>query len=229
MKRRSSKIEISVVSKDGEKKKTSEVIREEEVVVRIDGETHEFYCIPSDLEAMIFGNLKSRGIHPSFSKIRRIANNEFSVDLSLMKQLPKNPAKCQSKKELASKEVFDSVEMLNKNSILHKRTRCTHVVGICGEQEIFVEDVSRHCAIDKAIGLAISKGIDLSNSFLVTSCRQTASTIKKAIFCGIPIVVTIAAPTDLAVREAAKYGITLIGFADSKRFNIYCNGWRINI
>jgi len=229
MERRSSKIEITVVSKDGERKKTSEVIREEAVVVRIDGEVHRLYCIPSDLEAMILGNLRSRGIHPSLSKIRRIANNEFSVDLSLMKQLPKNPPKCQSKKELASKEVFDSVEMLNENSILHKRTRCTHVVGICGEQEIFVEDVSRHCAMDKAIGLAISKGIDLSNSFLVTSCRQTASTIKKAIFCQIPVVVSIAAPTDLALKEADEYGITLIGFASSKRFNIYCNGWRIKI
>ena len=229
MERRSSKIEITVVSKDGERKKTSEVIREEEVVVRIDGETHKFYCIPSDLEAMIFGNLKSRGIDPSFSKIREIANNEFGVDLSLMKQLPEYPPKCQSKKELASKEVFHSVEMLNENSILHKKTGCTHVVGICGEQEIFVEDISRHCAIDKVIGLAISKGIDLSNSFLVTSCRQTASTIEKAIFCQIPVVVSIAAPTDLAVREADRYGITLIGFANSRRFNIYCNGWRIKI
>jgi formate dehydrogenase assembly factor FdhD len=225
----SSQTEISVVSKDGEKKKTNEVIREEEVFVRIGGETHKFCCIPSDLEAMVAGNLKSKGIDASLSKIRKIGNNEFGVDLSLMKELPKNPPECQSKKELASKEVFDSVEMLSENSILHNRTGCTHVVGICAEQEIFVEDISRHCAIDKAIGLAISKGIDLSNSFLVTSCRQTASTIKKAIFCQIPVVVSIAAPTDLAVREADKYGITLIGFASSKRFNIYCNGWRIKM
>jgi len=229
MERRSSKIEITVVSKDGERKKTSEVIREEAVVVRIDGEVHRLYCIPSDLEAMILGNLTSRGIPPSFSKIRKIAKNEFSVDLSLMENWPNSPQRCRSKKELASKEVFHSVEMLNENSILHKKTGCTHVVGICGEQEIFVEDISRHCAIDKAIGLAISQGIDLSNSFLVTSCRQTASTIKKAIFCQIPVVVSIAAPTDLAVREADRYGITLIGFANSRRFNIYCNGWRIKI
>ncbi len=229
MEERSSKIEITVVSKDGKRKKTSKVIREQVVVVRIDGEINRLYCIPSDLEAMILGNLASRGIHASFSNIRKIANNEFSVDLSLMKQSPKNAPRCQSKKELASKEVFRSVEMLNENSILHEKTGCTHVVGICGEQEIFVEDISRHCAIDKAIGLAIGKGIDLSNSLLVTSCRQTASTIKKAIFCQIPVVVSIAAATDLAVKEADKYGITLIGFANSRRFNIYCNGWRIKI
>ncbi len=229
MEKRSSEIEVFVVSKGGEEKRMDEVIREEEVVVRIDGEIHRFYCIPSDLETMILGNLKSRGIDPSFSKIRRIADNEFNVDLSFVKGLIKDPQPCESNRKLTSKEIFDSVEMLYEHSILHERTRGTHVVGICGEQEIFVEDISRHCAIDKAIGLAIRDGIDLSNSLLVTSCRQTASTIKKAIFCGIPIVVSIAAPTDLAVKEADEYRITLIGFANSKSFNIYSHDWRIKL
>jgi len=229
MEKRSSEIEIFVVSRDGEEKKTDEVIREQEVVVRIDREIHKFYCIPVDSEAMIVGNLKSRGISPSFCKIRKIADNEYSVDLSFVKGLIENPQKCESSRILTSKEVFNSVEMLNTNAFLHKKTGCTHLIGICGGGEVLVEDISRHCAIDKAIGLAIRDGIDLSNSFLVTSCRQTASTIKKAIFCRIPIVISIAAPTDLAVKEADEYGITLIGFTDSKRFNIYSHDWRIKI
>ena len=229
MEKRSTEIEILGVSRDGEEKRMHEVICEEQVVVKVDGEILKFYCIATDLEAMILGNLKSRGIDASISRIRRIAGNEFSVDLSFVKGLIKNPQPCESNKKLTSKEVFDSVEMLYEHSILHERTRGTHVVGICGEQEIFVEDISRHCAIDKAIGLAISDGIDLSNSFLVTSCRQTASTIKKAIFCGIPIVVSIAGVTDLAVREASEYRITLIGFANSEGFNIYSHGWRIRL
>jgi FdhD protein len=239
MERGSSEIEILVVSR-GDKstlvgtglktraeKKADEVIREKEVVVRVDGEIHKFYCIPTDLEEMILGNLKSRGINPSFSTIRRMTDNEYNVDLSFVKGLIKNPQPCESSKTLTSKEVFNSVESLAKNSFLFKKTGCTHVIGICGAREIFVEDTSRHCAIDKAIGLAIRDGIDLANSFLVTSCRQTASTIKKAVFCGIPIVISIAAPTLLAVKEADEYGITLIGFADSKRFNIYSHAWRI--
>jgi FdhD protein len=261
MAEKSSEIEISAISRDSEsifvgtglqtreERKTDKVIREEEVVVRIDREIHKFYCIPTDLEEMILGNLKSRGINPSFSKIRKIADYEFNVDLLFVKGLIKNPQPCESKEKLTSKEVFNSVEMLNANGFLYKKTGCTHVIGICGDilpkgknlegvtmnqfefahSGKFVEDTSRHCAIDKTIGLAIRDGIDLSNSFLVTSCRQTASTIKKAIFCGIPIVISIAAPTDLAVKEANKYGITLIGFADSKRFNIYSHAWRIKI
>jgi FdhD protein len=225
----STEIEILAVSQDSKEKKTDEVIREEEVVVRMDREIHKFYCIPTDLEAMILGNLKSRGINPSLSKVSKSADNGFNVDLTFVKGLIKNPQKCESNKKLTGGEVFNSVEMLNENSFLFQKTGCTHVIGIYGDKEIFVEDTSRHCAIDKAIGLAIRDGIDLSNSFLVTSCRQTASTIRKAIFCGIPIVISVAAPTDLAVKQAVEYRITLIGFADSKRFNIYSHAWRIKI
>ena len=229
MEKGSSEIEILAVSQDGKEKKADEVICEQEVIVRIDREIHKFYCIPADLEEMIVGNLKSQGINPSFCKMRKITDNEYNVDLSFAKGLIENAQKCESSKTLTSKEVFNSVKILNANDFLHQKTGCTHIIGICGSGEIFVEDISRHCAIDKAIGLAIKDGIDLSNGFLVTSCRQTASTIKKAIFCGIPIVISIAAPTDLAVKEADEYGITLIGFADSKRFNIYSHDWRIEI
>jgi len=230
MEKRSSEIEILAISRDGEEKKRDAVIHEETVVVRIDGEVHEFHCLPTNLEEMILGNLKSKGIDASHSTITKIADNEFNVTLLPLERLTKNPQQCQSHKNLTRKEVFSSVEMLNQHSFLFKKTGCTHVIGICGDgREIFVEDTSRHCAIDKAIGLAIRNGIDLSNGFLVASCRQTVSTIRKVIFCGIPIVISIAAPTSLAVKEADEYGITLIGFANSKRFNIYSHAWRIKI
>jgi len=164
----SSEIEILAVPQGGEKRRADEVIREQEVV-RIDREIHKFYCIPADLEVMMVGNLKSMGINSSFSKMRKIADNEYNVDLSFVKGLIESPQKCESSKILTSKEVFDSIEMLNANSLLFQKTGCTHIIGICGGREIFVEDISRHCAIDKAIGLALEDGIDLSNSFLVTS------------------------------------------------------------
>ena len=227
MGKRSTEIEILEISKDGKRKKTDELVHEEEIIVKLNGEINKFYCIPVDLEEMIAGNLKSRGIDPSLSRIKKLGSNEFEVNVS--EELVKTPRSCDSQKKRTKSEVFDLIETLNENSFLYRKTGCTHVIGICEDKEIFVEDISRHCAIDKAIGLAIRDGINLSNSFLVSSCRQTASTIRKAIFCEIPIVVSIAAPTDLAIKEANKYGITLIGFASSKRFNIYSHDWRIEI
>jgi FdhD protein len=225
MGKRSTEVEILAISQDGKLKKTDELVHEEEIIVKINGEIHKFCCIPVDLEEMIAGNLKSRGIDPSSSQIKKLGSNEFEVNVS--GELVKTPRICDSKKKLTRSEVFDLIEALNENSFLYQKTGCTHVIGICGDKEIFVEDTSRHCAIDKAIGLAIRDGINLSNSFLVSSCRQTASTIRKAIFPEIPIVISIGGSTDLAIEEADKYGITLIGFASPKRFNIYSHAWRI--
>ena len=227
MGKRSTGIGILGISRDGKLKQTDELVHEEEIIVKLNGEIHKFYCIPVDLEEMIAGNLKSRGIDPSLSRIEKLGNNNFEVKVP--EELVKTPRNCDSQKQLTKAEVFDLIEALNENSLLYQKTGCTHVIGICGDKEIFVEDISRHCAIDKAIGLAIRNGINLANSLLISSCRQTASTIRKAIFCKIPIVVSIAAPTDLAIKEANKYGITLIGFASSKRFNIYSHDWRIEI
>ena len=148
-----SKIEISRISKEGEEKKRGEIIHEEEAVVSFGKEIRKFYCIPTNLEEMIIGNLKSGGIDLPFSRIRKIGDNDFEVDIS--KQPVRNPQKCDSHKKLTSEEVFHLVKMLRENSFLHKETRGTHVVGVCGEKEIFVEDISRHCAIDKAIGVAV--------------------------------------------------------------------------
>jgi FdhD protein len=227
MGKRSTEIEILEISKDGKRNKTDELVHEEEIIVKLNGEIHKFYCIPVDLEEMITGNLKSRGIDPPSSRLKKLGGNKFEVNFP--QELVKTPKDCDSQRKRTKGEVFDLIEALNENSFLYQKTGCTHVVGICEDKEIFVEDISRHCAIDKAIGLAIRDGINLSNSFLVTSCRQTASTIIKAIFCEIPIVVSIAAPTDLAIKEANKYGITLIGFASPERFNIYSHDWRIEI
>jgi formate dehydrogenase assembly factor FdhD len=227
MGKRSTEIGILEISRDGKQKKTAELVHEEGIIVKLNGEIHKFYCIPVDLEEMITGNLKSKGIDPSLSRIKKLGSNDFEVNVP--EELVKTPRNCDSQRKRTKGEVFYLIEALNKNSFLYQKTDCTHVIGICDDKEIFVEDISRHCAIDKAIGLAIRDGTDLSNSFLVTSCRQTASTIIKAIFCEIPIVVSIAAPTNLAIKEANKYGITLIGFASPERFNIYSHDWRIQI
>jgi len=223
----STEIEILEISKDGKRNKTDELVHEEEIIVKLNGEIHKFYCIPVDLEEMITGNLKSRGIDLSPSMLKKLGGNKFEVNFP--RDLVRTPKNCDSKKKRKKGEVFDLIEALNENSFLYQKTGCTHVIGICEDKEIFVEDISRHCAIDKAIGLAIRDGIDLSNSLMVTSCRQTVSTMIKAIFCEIPIVVSIAAPTDLAIKEANKYGITLVGFAGPERFNIYSHDWRIEI
>jgi FdhD protein len=43
----------------------------------------------------------------------------------------------------------------------------------------------------------------------------------------VPILISIAAPTDLGMRLANDLGVTLIGFARRERMNVYTHDWRI--
>jgi formate dehydrogenase assembly factor FdhD len=142
MGKRSTEIGILGISRDGKLKEKDELVHEGEVVVKLNGEIHKFYCIPVDLKEMIAGNLKSRGIDPSLSRIKKLGSNEFEVNVP--EALVKTPMNCDSKKQLTKSEVFDLIEALNENSYLYQKTGCTHVIGICGDRKIFVEDVSRH-------------------------------------------------------------------------------------
>ena len=118
MGQRSIEIEILGISRDGKWKKTDELVHEKEIIVKINGEIHKFYCIPVDLEEMIAGNLKSRGIDPSLSRIKQLGSSEFEVNVS--EELVKTPRNCDSKKQLTKSEVFHLIEALNENSFLYQ-------------------------------------------------------------------------------------------------------------
>lgn len=132
-----------------------------------------------------------------------------------------------SQAKISVTEIWDAMKRLDENSILFKETGGTHIAQICNQHNyIFVEDISRHCAIDKVIGLAFGTKMDSANSALVTSSRQTKSTVMKAARVQIPVIVSISAPTSLAMEAARKFGITLLGFTRGHRFNIYSHEWR---
>lgn len=85
----------------------------------------------------------------------------------------------------------------------------------------FSEDVGRHNAVDKLIGKAFMKDMQVENKILLTSGRVTSEIITKAGRNRFPIVISRAAASCMAVSYAEDMGITLIGFARGDRMNIY--------
>ncbi|MGB2800136.1 MAG: formate dehydrogenase accessory sulfurtransferase FdhD [Dehalococcoidia bacterium] len=219
-------IEICKVAGANRETRLDSVIHEAEVAIKLDGRTRQrLFCLPTDLEELALGYLMSRGISTSDVGIEWKANK---ISVSAERTGTFKPKKVTSQLRITEHEVFNFIKRLDDNSPLFKKTGGTHVVGIFhGSRAVFVEDISRHCAIDKIIGLSLKQGIELSQSVLVTSCRQTLSTIRKAIFAQIPIVITISAPTDLAIESAHLSDITLVGFVRGCQFNIYSHDWRI--
>jgi len=114
-------------------------------------------------------------------------------------------------------------------SELFRLTGCFHSAAISDGKEIlsFAEDVGRHNAVDKVIGSCILNDMPFAGKMLLVSCRVSSEIVSKCLGCGIPVLASVAAPTDFAVDMADKYGITLVGFVRQDRLNIYTNFERI--
>ena len=90
------------------------------------------------------------------------------------------------------------------------------------------EDVGRHNALDKLIGLALLENrLPLDQQILLLSGRVSFEMVQKALAAGIAIIAAISAPTSLAVEFAQANNQTLIGFLRGEEMNIYAGRRRI--
>ena len=132
--------------------------------------------------------------------------------------------------QISYKQVTDLMRQFQEKSSLFKKTGGVHSAALCnlGEIEIFTEDIGRHNAIDKIFGQCLLKGISTEDKVILTSGRISSEILIKVAKGKIPIIISRAAPTDLAVGLAEKMRVTLVGFVRGKRMNIYTHSLRIN-
>ena len=83
------------------------------------------------------------------------------------------------------------------------------------------EDLGRHNAFDKVIGRALEDGVDLTRCTVFTSGRIPTDMVVKALRAGVPTLVSKAVPTDITVRMAREYDLTLICSAHSDSLKVF--------
>lgn len=132
------------------------------------------------------------------------------------------------KQTFRTEVLLDSVKNLYDDT--QNRTGGAHsasLVDADGNLMFKALDIGRHNAVDKVVGMAVLNGDDLSRMFLVSSGRQPAGMVMKAVRAGIPLIISKAAPISSGVDSALRSNITLCCYATSEKFKAFSAPERI--
>ncbi|KRB82250.1 formate dehydrogenase family accessory protein FdhD [Sphingomonas sp. Root710] len=116
----------------------------------------------------------------------------------------------------ADAAVFAALDALHRHQPLNAQTGAVHAAALCGADgaiRLVREDVGRHNAFDKLIGAMLRAGLDWDGGFALLSSRCSFELVEKAALAGCPTLVTVSAPTGLAIDRARDAGLRLIVLA----------------
>lgn len=108
--------------------------------------------------------------------------------------------------------IFHALGALGVHQRLNARTGAVHAAALVaadGSIRLVREDVGRHNAFDKLIGAMRRAALDWDGGFALLTSRCSFELVEKAALADCPMLVTISAPTRLAVERAASAGLAL--------------------
>jgi FdhD protein len=126
--------------------------------------------------------------------------------------------------QVSAIELFAALNEIRDQQKLNRLTGAVHAAAwiLPGQGIQYIrEDVGRHNALDKLIGVLLRLYKNPADGFLIMTSRASFELVQKAASVGITLLAAMSAPTGLAIRMAEEAGITLIGFARDDQHVVY--------
>ncbi len=228
-------LEITRIQGSKAVKEMDRIVVEHTFSVYINGRRFfDFTCTPDNLDALVYGNLFSKGLIKGKQDMKA-----FSIDKTKAKVVLEKAAYVRGRFPFTSpaakftinvETLFNAMKAFDSESPLFAATGGVHSCALYCDtaEQVFMEDIGRHNALDKVIGKALLEGRDISRAFVLTTGRVSKSMAAKALVAGLPILVSRSAPTSGAVELARSCNLTLCGFARGRRVNVYSAPERIS-
>ncbi|ETX13736.1 hypothetical protein OCH239_07140 [Roseivivax halodurans JCM 10272] len=131
---------------------------------------------------------------------------------------------------IAAADIAGAPDALRRFQPLHDSTRAVHAAGFFMPGEGIVlgrEDVGRHNALDKMIGGLARSGRSPAAGAAVMTSRVSLDLVQKCAVAGIPMLISVSAPTSTAVRAASDCGLTLVCNVRHGSLDILAHGTRV--
>lgn len=130
---------------------------------------------------------------------------------------------------VSAEKVNELVSFLECQSHLFHQTGGVHSAVLSDGRDVLAwfEDIGRHSAFDKLAGWCLLNDVPTDQTMVLFSGRVPYEIISKAIKLGCPVIASPSAPTDLSIETARRHGVTLIGFAKRREFNVYAHPERV--
>lgn len=136
----------------------------------------------------------------------------------------RNSPKVTASLDLSADQILAAMESLKQAQSLNAITHAVHGAALWHPREgllAICEDVGRHNALDKLIGRTEQLRHAAGECALLLTSRVSVEMVQKAAVLGVPMIVAVSAPTQLAVTISQKAGIKLVCVARSDGFEIF--------
>lgn len=225
------------------------LIHEHVMEVRVNGYLESrLSCTGDHLKELVIGRLSTSGLISGTEDIERLficakgnlAEVTLTEDISFEPYQGTEPTCCTGNRQFLSaaekKEikrlpgtgtelsvVFSLAERFREDSELHRKTGGTHSCYIYMAEGAIAcfEDISRHNALDKAVGHMLLAGAEPSRCMLYTTGRVPADMVQKVLMARVPVLISKAVPTDAALELAKDNGLQLISRAWPDSYTVY--------